>query len=388
MMNARSERGIRLAVLLMAGALLASCSKDKDIEPPAELVDFKPSWLVSKAWTVGMGGGDDVQRLALAPAVEGEQAFLAGPRGDVVSVGLADGRSRWKADVERSLSAGPGVGSGLVVIGSPEGHVFALDIASGSLRWSARVNGEILAAPAVGPGRVVVHTVDGRVHALDAADGTLVWTYEQPAPRLTLRGSAPPVIEGGQVYCAFDNGKVAALVLESGDLLWSATVSAPSGRTEIDRLVDIDSAVAVTEGEVFAVGFQGRAAMIDRESGQLWWARDLSSHRGLALGRESLFVSDSEGAVVALSRRDGTERWRQGALRLRRLSPPVVDGEAVVVADFEGYLHWLDAGSGEFLARTRGPGARVGNPMRSADGLLLVQDDEGSVAAYRARPRG
>lgn len=387
-MSARMRPGVRRVAMLLAGVLLASCSKDKDVEPPAELVDFSPSWTVSRVWSVGMGGGDDVQRLALAPAVEGELAFLAGPRGNVLAVGVADGRARWKAEVDRSLSAGPGVGSGLIVVGSPEGHVFALEAATGSLRWSARVNGEILAAPAVGQARVVVHTVDGRVHALNAADGTLVWTYEQPAPRLTLRGSAPPVIEGGQVYCAFDNGKVAALVLESGDLLWSATVSAPSGRTEIDRLVDIDTAVAVTQGEVFAVGFQGRAAMIDRESGQLWWARDLSSHRGLALGRESLFVSDSEGAVVALSRRDGTERWRQGALRLRRLSPPVVEGEAVVVADFEGYLHWMDAGSGTFLARTRGPGARVSNPMRSAGGLLLVQDDEGSVAAYRARSRG
>lgn len=386
-MSAGSKARPGLAVLVLAGGLLASCSKDKDVEPPAELVDFVPSWTVARAWSLGLGGVDDVQRLALAPAIEGEQVFLAGPRGEVVAVGLADGRARWKAEVDRNLSAGPGVGMGLVVVGSPEGHVFALDAGGGGLRWSVRVNGEILAAPAVGPGRVVVHTVDGRIHALNATDGALAWTYEQPAPRLTLRGSAPPVIEGGQVYCAFDNGKVAALTLETGDLLWSATVSAPGGRTEIDRLVDIDSAVAVAEGEVYAVGFQGRAAMIDRESGQLWWARDLSSHRGLALGRESLFVSDAEGAVVALSRRDGTERWRQGGLRLRRLSPPVMDGEAVVVADFEGYLHWLDAGSGAFLARTRGPGARIGNPMRAAGGLLLVQDDEGSVAAYRARPR-
>lgn len=386
-MSAGSKARPGLAVLVLAGGLLASCSKDKDVEPPAELVDFVPSWTIARAWSLGLGGVDDVQRLALAPAIEGEQVFLAGPRGEVVAVGLADGRARWKAEVDRNLSAGPGVGMGLVVVGSPEGHVFALDAGGGGLRWSVRVNGEILAAPAVGPGRVVVHTVDGRIHALNATDGALAWTYEQPAPRLTLRGSAPPVIEGGQVYCAFDNGKVAALTLETGDLLWSATVSAPGGRTEIDRLVDIDSAVAVAEGEVYAVGFQGRAAMIDRESGQLWWARDLSSHRGLALGRESLFVSDAEGAVVALSRRDGTERWRQGGLRLRRLSPPVMDGEAVVVADFEGYLHWLDAGSGAFLARTRGPGARIGNPMRAAGGLLLVQDDEGSVAAYRARPR-
>lgn len=378
----------RLLALLGLLALVVACSKEKDVEPPAELVDFRETLRIDRVWSVGMGGGEEVMRLALAPAADGTTAYLAGHDGDVAAIDLATGRSRWRTDLKLHLSAGPGIGGGLVVVGSPEGDVVALDAAGGAERWRARVNGEILARPAVGDSVVIVHAVDGRVHGLKVADGTEGWSYEQPVPRLTLRGSAPPVVDRDAVLCAFDNGKVAALGLAEGDLLWSATVAAPRGRTELARLVDIDSAVEVAGEDVFVVGFQGRVAMLARGSGQIWWARDLSSYRGLALDAGSLFVSTADGAVVSLSRRDGTEQWRQQAMRLRGLSAPAIDGDAVVVGDFEGYLHWLDRGSGALLARTRAGGERISNPPLAVNGLLLVQDDGGTVSAYRSRPRG
>jgi outer membrane protein assembly factor BamB len=374
--------------LLAALALLGACSKEKDVEPPAELVDFTARLSISEAWSVGMGGGEQVMRFALGPARDGSTVYVAGHDGDVAAIDLESGRSGWRADVKLNLSAGPGVGEGVVVVGSPEGDVVALNAADGGERWRVRLLGEILARPAVGASRVVVHTVDGRVHGLNAADGATEWTYEQQVPRLSLRGSAPPVIDGDTVFCAFDNGKVSALNAADGELLWSATVSAPSGRTELARLVDIDSAVEVAGDDIYVVGFQGRLAMLARDSGQIWWARDLSSYRGLSLDETALYVSTAEGVVVAVSRRDGTEIWRQEGLRMRRLSTPVVDGDAVIVGDFEGYLHYLDRTSGEMLARTRAGGSAISSRPLVAGGLVIVQDDGGRVSAFRARPRG
>jgi outer membrane protein assembly factor BamB len=369
-------------------AFAAGCSKEKDVEPPAELVDFQETLRVERAWKVGMGGGEEVLRLALSPAVEGTTVYLAGHDGEVAAVGLENGRQLWETRLKLGLSAGPGVGEGLVVVGTPEGDLIALDAAAGTERWRVRLNGEILARPAVGRGTVVVHTVDGTVHGLKAADGTPAWSYEQQVPRLSLRGSAPPVIDGDAVLCAFDNGRVSALGLAEGDLLWSATVSPPRGRTELERLVDIDSAVQPAGEDVFVVGYQGRVAMLARSSGQIWWARDLSSYRGLALDDTSAFISTADSAVVSVSRRDGTEQWRQDAMRLRGLSGPAVDGEAVVVGDFEGYLHWLDRGTGQLLARTRAGSDRISNAPVAVNGFVLVQDDGGTVSAYRSRPRG
>lgn len=375
-------------LLLPVLAFAAGCSKEKDVEPPAELVDFQETLRLERAWKVGMGGGEEVLRLALSPAVEGTTVYLAGHDGDVAAVGLENGRQLWEARLKLDLSAGPGVGEGLVVVGTPEGDLIALDVAAGTERWRVRLNGEILARPAVGRGVVVVHTVDGTVHGLKAADGTPAWSYEQQVPRLSLRGSAPPVIDGDAVLCAFDNGRVSALGLAEGDLLWSATVSPPRGRTELERLVDIDSAVRAAGDDVFVVGYQGRVAMLARSSGQIWWARDLSSYRGLALDETSAFISTADSAVVSVSRRDGTEQWRQDAMRLRGLSGPAVDGDAVVVGDFEGYLHWLDRGTGQLLARTRAGSDRISNAPVAVNGFVLVQDDGGTVSAYRSRPRG
>jgi outer membrane protein assembly factor BamB len=379
----------RPLVLLGLAALLlaAACSKEKNVEPPAELVDFKASMNIDRVWSVGTGGGDEHMRLALAPVVEGEIAYLAGDGGDVLAVNAKTGRSIWKVDLKLSLSAGPGAGGGLVLVGSPDGVLVALDAASGAERWRATLGGEILARPAVGESMVVVHTVDGTVHGLKAADGAEAWTYEQPVPRLSLRGTAPPVVAGDFAICAFDNGKIASLGLADGDLFWSATVATPRGRTELERLVDIDSAVEVAGDDIFVVGYQGRAAMLARNSGQIWWARDVSSYRGLTLDDSALYVSTAEGAVLSLSRRDGTEQWRQNGLRLRGLTSPVVDGTSIVVGDYEGYLHWLDRDTGEMVARTSAGGDRITNTPVVANGMVLVQSDGGTVYAFRSRPR-
>jgi outer membrane protein assembly factor BamB len=377
------------ALFLLGLLVLATaCSKEKNVEPPAELVDFKAQLSIDRAWSIGMGGGEEVLRLALSPAVEGEVAYLAGHDGDVMAVNAASGRSLWKTALKLDLSAGPGVGAGIVVVGSPDGVLVALDSVSGTERWRATLGGEVLARPAVGGSTVVVHTVDGRIHALNVADGTLTWNYEQQVPRLSVRGTAAPVIVGDAALCAFDNGKVAALSLAEGDLLWASTVATPRGRTELERLVDIDANVQVSGDDIFVVGFQGRAAMLARSSGQIWWARDISSYRGLAVDAGALYLSTAESAVVSLSRRDGTELWRQDAMRLRGLTGPALDGDAIVVGDFEGYLHWLDRQTGALLARVRAGGDRISNAPIAANGMIYVQGDGGTVSAYRSRPRG
>jgi outer membrane protein assembly factor BamB len=376
-----------LGLALLAAVLAAGCSKDKDVEPPAELVDFNATLAIKREWSLG-AGADDVLRLGLSPAVEGERAFVAGESGNVFALALPTGRTQWRVRLDAQVSGGPGAGDGLVVVGTRKGEVVALAADSGAERWRVKVAGEILSRPAVGGGRVVVHTVDGRLTGLDAADGRAVWSFEQPAPRLTVRGSAAPVIEGDAVFAAFDSGKVAALTLREGDLLWTATVSAPSGRTELQRLVDIDGPVRVAGEDVFVAGFQGRAAMIARSSGQIWWGRDYSTYRSVALDDESLYLATADGVVVSLARRDGTERWRNDVLARRGLSGPAVDGDAVVVGDYEGYLHWFDRASGELLGRTSTDGNRISNAPVAAGGLVLVQTDAGGVYAFRARPRG
>jgi outer membrane protein assembly factor BamB len=373
-----------LAALLIA----AGCSKDKDVEPPAALLKFAGTLPIKKLWGDNVGGGKKQVklRLGLGPAVADGVVFAASHKGEVLAVTLETGKQVWVKKLKLPLSAGPAAGSGMVILGSSKGTVIALDAANGRERWRAHVNSELLSAPAISEKVVVLRSVDGRLHGLDSATGKELWQVEQQVPRLSLRGTATPIIAKEMAISGFDNGKVMAVSLTTGDTVWDTALASPHGRTELDRLIDIDSAVRVVGDDVFAAGFQGRTAMMALDSGQIWWAHDMSSYRGLAADGEDLFVTQSDGAVVALHDRDGSELWRNEDIKRRGLSAPVETSTAVAVADYQGYLHWLDKKTGYLVARVRVSKSRVSTPPVAMDDTVVVLDDDGKMAAFRADP--
>jgi len=375
---------LALAALLLA----AGCSKDKDVEPPAALVKFPATLPVKKIWDHNVGGGKKqvLLRLGLGPAVDNGLVFAGSDHGELLAVALDTGKKVWLKKLGLALSAGPAAGYGMVVVGSTKGAVIALDAASGRVLWKTRVNSELLSAPAIGEKVVVMRAVDGHLHGFDARNGNELWSVEQQVPRLSLRGTAIPVIAKEVAISGFDNGKVMAVSLTTGDIVWDTALASPHGRTELDRLVDVDSAVRVLGDNVFAVGFQGRTAMLALDSGQVWWAHDMSSERGLSLDDDNLFVTQSDGIVVALRQRDGSEVWRNDKLKRRGLTVPAVTSTAVAVADYQGYLHWLDKKTGVLVARQRVAKYRVSNPPVAVQDTVVVLTDSGSLAAFRATP--
>ncbi len=379
----------KLLLPLAALAVLAACGDEKNIEPPAELVDITATLDVRREWSQGLGGKSDRLRLALRPEIVDGVLYAGSFKGEVVAVNATNGRRVWRVATGLPLSAGPGVGDGVVVFGSSNGEIIALDAATGAERWRHAVSSEVLARPLVTSGSALVRTVDGRLQALSLTDASQRWVVQETVPALSLRGNAPAVRSGDTVLAGFDNGKVVAIDFRTGDPLWDTTVSPPQGRTELDRLVDLDAAVEVAGDDVFVAGFQGRAAMLSLDSGQIWWAKELSSYRGFGMDDENLYVTNAEGGVVALRRRDGAIVWEQlTALRLRGLTAPEVDGEALVVGDFEGYLHWLDKRTGEIIGRASTGGDRITNAPVVVDGRVYVQTDAGTLLSFRSSPRG
>ncbi len=381
----RSLLPIALAALLIA----AGCSKDKDVEPPAQLVKFPTKLKVKELWGDKVGGGKaQVKlRLGLGPAVDNGLVFAASDQGVLLAVNLETGKKVWVKKLKLPLSAGPGAGSGMVVVGTSKGAVIAFEGASGRPLWRTQVNSELLSAPAISEMVVVMRSVDGRLHGFDSKSGKELWSVEQQVPRLSLRGTAIPIISKEVAVSGFDNGKVMAVSLNSGDTVWDTALASPHGRTELDRLVDVDSQVRVVGENVFAAGFQGRTAMLALDSGQIWWARDMSSYRGLSVDDENLFVTQSDGVVLALRQRDGSELWRNDKLLRRGLSTPAITSTAIAVADYQGYLHWLDKSTGELVARQRVAKFRVSNPPVAVKDTVVVLTDAGNLAAFRAMPR-
>jgi outer membrane protein assembly factor BamB len=377
---------LSLAIGMLAVLVAAGCTKDKDIEPPAKLVAFPQTLAVHKLWSTSVGGGKKqmLLRLGLGPALDKGAVYAASDKGEVLAVSLDSGRTLWRKTLKLPLSAGPVAASGIVVVGSAKGNVIALDESSGKELWRVRVNSELLSAPAIGERAVALRSVDGRLRGLDIHSGKELWSVEQQVPRLSLRGTATPIVAGDAVICGFDNGKVMSVSLVNGDTLWDTALSSPHGRTELERLVDVDAAVRVVGDNVYAVGFQGRVAMLALDSGQIWWAHDMSSNRGLAVDDDAVYVAQADGEVIALRQRDGSELWHNDQVRRRSLSTPALTTTAVVVADYQGYVHWLDKKTGKLVAREQVAKYRVTNAPVADGDTVVIMTDAGDLAAYRA----
>lgn len=383
---------MKTRVLLLAAAMLAlaACSsKDKKVDEPAKLVNIKnPTVRIQKVWGASVGGGGKKLRLGLGLGVDGGHLFAAGRDGEVAAFDLETGRPVWRTKTELALAGGTGVGAGVVVVGSLDGQIVALAEDTGAQKWRAEVNGEVLSAPAVADAAVIVRTVDGKLRALAVEDGHELWSTEQQIPNLTLRGTAAPVVARDMAISGFDNGRVLAVSMADGATVWDSPVSPSHGRTELERLNDIDAAVKVVDNDVFVAGFQGRAAMLALDSGQIWWTHDLSSYRGVDVDDDQMYVSTSLGEVVALKKRSGAEVWRNDTLKNRGLSAPAVVGDYVAVADLDGYVHFFDRATGTIAGRAKTTGDRVTNAPLAVNGVLYVISDKGDVTALHGLPVG
>lgn len=383
----RLYRGARVAAAATALLVMLGCDNDKEVDPPAELTEITTTRDVQRLWTMGLGGDSERLRLALKPNVVDGVVYAASHDGEVVAIAADSGKRQWIAKTKLALSAGPEVGAGLVVLGSSDGDIIALDATSGAQRWRQSIASEILARPLIVNDTVVIRTVDGHIEALSTVDGATRWAVDESVPRLTLRGTAPPVLAGDRIIAGFDSGKVLAIDPRNGDVLWDTIVNAPRGRTELERLTDIDSPARVSGDDIFVVGFQGRVAMLARDSGQIWWARDASSYRGFAMDEQNLYLTNADSVVIAMRRSDGAVQWEQDTMKRRGLTAPAIDGDALVVGDFEGYLHWLDKSTGEIVARQKTDGERITNAAVSDDQRVYVQTDSGKLLVFRSAAR-
>lgn len=379
----------RLLLALFACLSIAGCGifgdDDEPIDPPVELTDFEAAFRVSRVWEQRIGGGSEYLLLALSPAADGGRVYAGAYDGRAIAVDAESGKRVWAVDTDAELSAGPAVGEGLVVFGTTDGQLLALDALDGTGRWRTTLTGEVLARPAIGNGLVIVRTVDGYLRALDAADGSEFWNVEQQVPRLTLRGNSAPAIAGSAVIAGFDNGRIAAYDLDDGDIRWENVIAPPSGRTELDRLADVDASITVIGQDVYVGSYNGRVASLASESGQVLWSQDVPSYETLGIDWTALFATSQTGDIVAMNRSSGAIVWTQEGLHMRQPTPPAPHENSVIVGDFEGYLHWLNAATGEFEARVRVDGeAIVGQPVTAGD-LVFVQTESGRLAAYRAR---
>ncbi len=382
----------RSFLILLCLASLTGCSTLKGLlpakdtsEPPAPLVEFAHQVEIDVIWSRDVGAGSKDDHFELVPALDIGRVFAADIKGRVKAFDSASGEPLWETQLKTPVSGGTGAGDGLVLLGTTEGEVIALGQDSGEERWRIHVSSEILSPPAASSGVVVVRTVDGNLFGLNSSTGQRVWSYDRAVPVLTLRGTAAPVIQGDIVLSGFDNGRLAAISLIHGRPLWESRITLPSGRTEIERMVDIDAEPIVVGDAVYAVTYQGRVAALDLGTGRTIWRRDMSSYAGIGADAGNLYVTDDMSHVWALDRYSSASLWRQTKLQARMVTAPVRHQDYVVVGDGLGYLHLMHHEDGRFVGRTRIDSAGIAVPPIIGDDTIYVLGKGGDLAALQLR---
>jgi outer membrane protein assembly factor BamB len=394
--------------LALLGIAMAGCSSSaKDYSKATPLEPITPSLKVETQWIAPTGDVPKRQYAQMAPKVVGKDIILTNAYGNVGILDATTLSLKWVDTLEEKLSSNPGVSDGLVLVGTNKAKLIAFDKNSGQERWRSQLSSEMLAAPVDAHGIIITQCVDGRVQAFNTDTGKPLWNYGHTTPALTLRGTADPLVVGSNVVVAFADGKVASLDIKTGKEQWVSTVASPRGRSELERLVDIDGLFQSRDGVIYVASFQGNIAALSAEDGRTLWTRDMSSYTGLVLGEGQIFITDAESHVWCLDTRTGATLWRQDKLVGRELSAPAYLNQTVAVADYAGYVHWLSPDDGSFLARTsmkkawskfeynwpeetealdQAPLRSVTTPPVAWDNTLLVRDNTGTLAAFHVSP--
>jgi len=380
-------------LLVAVTILLAGCSGIRDsftsfmggednAEPPSPLVEIDTRVTVTRLWGNDIGKGTGDTYLKLAPVYAGDRIYVAEHNGGIKAVDTRNGKIIWSRDADTRITGGPGAGDSLVMVGTGKAEILTFAADTGESLWRGRVSSEVLSAPQVSNNIVVVRTIDGKIYGLDAAGGTSLWVYERTVPTLTLRGTSSPVIAGDLVISGFDGGRVAAVELYTGKPVWETRIALGSGRSELERMIDIDAEPVVVGDVIYVITYQGRIAALTLDGGRILWTRDISSHAGLCAGESAVYITDDKSHVWALDRFTGNSLWKQDKLQARAVTAPAILGDLVVVADLEGYLHWLDKDSGEFVARVQLSKNRIIAPPISVNGILYAYASDGVLGAY------
>ena len=349
----------QLLIALVASVFLLACSSqdtksealaEKVDSGPAELISFDETVDIDVVWRRSLGKGSGAKNIRLRPEQSGDNVYAADYNGQLWALELASGDKIWSRKFDQKITSGVVVAENDLYIATEDGLLHSIAKSSGEVQWSQPLSSESIAPVVVDDTQVYIRTIDGHLTAFERRGGKQNWTYEAALPVLTVHGTGSPVLVQNLVVTGFANGKLVALDRELGIPRWNKRLAIPQGRSELERLVDLDGTPLVEEGIVYATAYHGKLSAIGYD-GKTQWETELSSYFGPALGLGNLYITRDDDHVQAYDQVNGASVWSQSALQGRFLNQPVKYGNYIVVADFEGYVHVLAQVDGEMLGR-------------------------------------
>lgn len=377
-----SMRYLTQATVAAALLVVIGCSTSVKKVSPDKLQSFEEVTQSTTLWSARVGSGGKRSVVKFAPFVAEENVFAVNAKGEVSAFNRSTGKMLWRIDLDTNLTAGISGDDAHLYVGSGDGDVYSISQTDGSVVWTVSVSSEVISAPAAGSDYVVVRSIDGRIYALEKSTGRQRWLYTYSVPALSLHGNGRALVVPDGVLVGLDNGRLVALGEASGNVIWESRLAPSSGRSEIDKLSDLDSDPVIDESFVYAVNYQGVVSQIDPARGQAVWSAKVSSSTGLGVNDSVVVVSDEVGTVWAFDKTDGSVVWKQENLSHRDLTAPVSteDGD-IVVGDYQGYLHFLSGQDGRIVGRTRVASDQISSRPVLRDNTLYTLGQSGKLTA-------
>jgi len=391
---------MQLRKLLVPGlislTLLSGCSLfsgEEDVVKMSPLPTVENQFTPTKVWQTSVGNGVGEFYSNLHPAWQGGTVYAADRHGLVKAVSADDGKQIWQtnlaektgffsSNISALLSGGLTVEGSHIFVGTEKAKVYALNTEDGSVAWETAVAGEALSSPVISEGLVLIHTGNGLLQALDETDGSIKWTVNLEMPALSLRGESAPAVAFGAALVGGDNGRVSAVLMQQGQLIWQQRISQATGTTEIDRLSDVDTTPVIVNGVVYALAYNGNFAALDLRSGQVLWKRELGSVLDFVVNDNHIYLVDQNDRIISLTIDGGVTVWTQSDLLHRGLTSPVLYDGYIVVGDAEGYMHWINTSDGRFVAQQKVDSSGFQTNPVVAGNKLLIQAKDGNLYAF------
>ena len=375
--------------LLVAGLAVfaVSCSSTDNSEPPAPLTDIKNALKIDVLWTTDTDAGIGAGSYNLQPLLVQDRIFTIDTDGLIKSIDANNGKLQWRFATGIQPVAGLAGNDDIIIASSRDGELNLYARVSNSLvlRWSARLKGEIRSAPVIGARNLFIRTMDGRLSAVSIADGDIQWAISHFVPTLSLTGNSSPVLYNDLVIAGFDDGKILAFDKNNGQQVWQTIVSQPKGRSEIERLVDIDGQFVLKDGVIYVSSYQGRLAAIQAINGEQLWSRNFSSFNAIAIDDQAIYLTSDDSHIWSIDRRTGSALWAQDVLHARKVSAPLLFADKLIVGDLHGYVHWFNKSDGSLLGRIQPGDERYYAQPFAWRNKVLVMDSAGSLSSLALR---
>ena len=368
-----------LALVLMV--CLSSCSKiddyllGKDNTPhPKALTPLNAKVSLTKQWAYSLSKSPNNRAyLRLKPLLDGHTIYVADLGGQLAALNQKTGGVIWSIATNYKFVSGPTLGDGILILSTNRALLVAYSAADGHKIWQQKLSGDALASPIIAKNQVIAKTIDGNLYSFDLRSGKQLWFLEHGSPSLVLKASSSPVLLNSQTaLVGYSDGKLDAVNIDSGHLLWQRSIVYATGSSDVERLVDIDADPIVSDNIVYLGSYQGSVGAVSLDNGQFIWRKPASIYHNMLLKGNALYYTDSNDVLWAIDKRSGQVNWKQPALKARSLTEPVISGGRLIVGDKTGFIHVVDTATGELIARESVKGAVYVAPIVSGKRIYVL----------------